>query len=220
MFLAADRQTITVRVAHAGCIVEFVHTGDYGSGSLAVRFDAGFAALMKNQGENKLGEPCDDKVLVRWHDGVVPQNTSLDMRTNVEMPAIQEPARWLTCTSELPTALAEARKTTSHDFSRFATQHVCLRGSKHEVAATDGRQLLRWGEFRFPWTEDLLIAGPPAFDAAELRSRSSWEVGRTEEQVVFRSGPWRIAASIEKEGRTLSECRFGYANVGQARHST
>jgi hypothetical protein len=200
VFLAADRQTITVRVAHAGCVVEFVQSGDFGSGRLSVRFDAGFAALLKNQGEMTFGDP-DDRILVRWHDGLVPQSTWLQACDEPKETAVAEPERWETISSEFALAMSEARKICAKDVVRFAMNAICLRGRSGEVASTDGRQLLRWGGFRFPWEEEVLVPAASVFDAAELQASAEGRIGRTEEHVFLRSGPWRIALAIDKQGR-------------------
>ena len=74
-------------------------------------------------------------------------------------------------------ALHEATRSAARDGVRFALQRVLLSGSKGEVVASDGRQLLVQGGFSFPWTADLLVPATGLFGCKELNADSPVQVG-------------------------------------------
>jgi hypothetical protein len=90
----------------------------------------------------------------------------------------------------------------------MALSRLQLRGSKGQVVATDGRQLLIQGGFELPWKEDLLVPSLPAFAGRELRGVSAVAVGRREGWVAIQVGPWTFQLAIDTSSR--------YPNVEQA----
>jgi hypothetical protein len=81
---------------------------------------------------------------------------------------------------------------------RYALHYVQMRGSG-VLIGTDSRQLLWQEDFDFPWSEDILVPKTKAFACEELR-REAAAVGKTENHVFFRIGPWTLALAIG-EGR-------------------
>uniref|UniRef100_UPI003979512F hypothetical protein n=1 Tax=Salmonella sp. SAL4445 TaxID=3159900 RepID=UPI003979512F len=61
------------------------------------------------------------------------------------------------------------------------------------VVATDGRQLLAWKNFAFPWTDDVLIPGSRVLASRVLPRDRPVSVARTETHVLFRVGPWTLS---------------------------
>ena len=91
---------------------------------------------------------------------------------------------------ELLRALHDAGETTSPDSTRFSLGHLQLRGTSGTIAATDGRQLLVQSGFRFPWKEDVLIPRAKVFGSAELPQDQPVTIGKADDWVVVRVGPW------------------------------
>jgi hypothetical protein len=143
-----------------------------------------------------------DRTVVRWEDRAIPQSREYDV-TPVERvgPVPELPASWATNPAGLLTALADATDTGIPDSTRYALHCVQLQGTRNQVVATDGRQLLVRAGFRFPWPGDLLIKGSPLFACRALPRDQPVEVGKTETHVVLRVGPWTIWLEIQKEVR-------------------
>ena len=102
---------------------------------------------------------------------------------------------------QLLRALHDAGETTSPDSTRFSLGYLQLRGTSGTIAATDGRQLLVQGGFRFPWKEDVLIPHAKVFGSAELPQDQSVTIGKADDWVVVRVGPWTFFLSVDKDGR-------------------
>ena len=105
------------------------------------------------------------------------------------------------CPADLLDALAEAAATTDEGSTRYALDCLQLKGATGEVVATDGRQILIQGGFRFPWDGDLLVRRTPLFAVRELPRDRPVEVGRTDAHVVLRAGPWTIWLAIRADAR-------------------
>jgi hypothetical protein len=97
--------------------------------------------------------------------------------------------------------LEEAVHVSAREAMRFAVDKIQLRGSTGEIVATDARQLLIQGGFRFPWKEDLLIPATVLFGCRELPSNTTINIGRTDRHVCLRIGPWTVHLAIDMEGR-------------------
>ncbi len=70
-----------------------------------------------------------------------------------------------------------------------------------DVVATDGRQILIQGGFRFPWDDDLLIPHTPLFSCRGLPRDQPVSVGKSDSHVVFRTGDWTIWLTIKSDAR-------------------
>jgi hypothetical protein len=97
--------------------------------------------------------------------------------------------------------LAEAGKTTADDTARYALNCIQLRGDRHEVIATDGRQLLIVEGFALPWTGDVLIRHVPLFAGRELPRDQPVSIGKTDTHVAVRTGGWTFFLEIQKDVR-------------------
>ena len=139
-------------------------------------------------------------VAASWRDGDVPQMIRYDaVPDGGEFPTL--PETFAQNPPMLLPALRDAGSTTDPDCARFALDHVQLRGSTGTVAATDGRQLLLHGGFQFPWKEDLLVPALKVFGSAELPQDQPVEVGKSDDWVAIRVGPWTFWLAVNKEGR-------------------
>ena len=143
-----------------------------------------------------------DRTVVRWEDRAIPQSREYDVTPVDRVGQVPElPATWASSPAELLSALAEATETGIPDSPRYALHCVQLQGTRNQIVATDGRQLLVRTGFRFPWPGDLLIKGSPLFACRALPRDQPVEVGKTDTHVVLRAGPWTIWLEIQKEVR-------------------
>jgi hypothetical protein len=85
---------------------------------------------------------------------------------------------------------------------RFALGQIQLGGKSGTIAATDGRQLLVYNGFQFPWEEDLLIPASKVFGSAELQGQSL-AIGKTDDWLVNRLADSQQAAGGVRAGRYL-----------------
>ncbi|MHB8736462.1 MAG: hypothetical protein ACYC6M_14260, partial [Terriglobales bacterium] len=97
---------------------------------------------------------------------------------------------------ELLAALDRAMQTTARESVRFALQRILLRGRQGEVVATDGKQLLIEGGFRFPWPHDLLLPRVNVFAAPELAGGQSVRVALSAGHALFGTGGWTVALKV------------------------
>jgi hypothetical protein len=102
---------------------------------------------------------------------------------------------------ELLVALKEAARTCDHSSTRYALSCIQLRGEAGEVVATDSHQLLVEGGFQFPWDGNVLVPGSMLFTHREFLTGDSVKIGRAEDVVVLKAGPWTAWMSIEKDRR-------------------
>ncbi|HZY89074.1 MAG TPA: hypothetical protein VFE78_29900 [Gemmataceae bacterium] len=80
---------------------------------------------------------------------------------------------------------------------RLALSRLQLRGKLGEVVGTDGRQLLLWGGFQFPFEDDVLVPAVPVFGGREFAGERDVRVGRTGAHVIVAAGPWTVWLAID-----------------------
>jgi hypothetical protein len=141
----------------------------------------------------------NDKIRAEWQDAGIPQSIEYPVVECEEIPELPER---LECNdSRLMVAFGDACETATTDSSRYALDHLQLRGPTGQVIGTDGRQLLIQDGFQFPWEGELLVHANRLLCSRELRRGKSIEVGNTDEWVTLRSGPWTIWLKINEKAR-------------------
>ncbi len=144
----------------------------------------------------------DRRVLAGWRDGNVPQMVQYDPVTPPDTDDFPEtPETLIANPPGLLQALHDAMLTTDPDAARYATDHIQVRGKSGTLAATDGRQMLLQDGFEFPWEDDVLIPRAKVFGSDELPQDKPVAVGKTDDWVAVRVGPWTIWLKIEKKKR-------------------
>src|SRR5262249_18716868 len=98
-------------------------------------------------------------------------------------------------------ALGEAGKTAPTDAHRYALNCTQLRGTKGEIVASDGRQLLMQSRFAFPWPDDILVPRLPVLACRDFAPEGPIGIARTKRHVLLCVGPWTFALKIESQGR-------------------
>jgi hypothetical protein len=199
--LAAEGGRLCVVLQVPGMQIRFEEAGQFGRGQCSLPLEALLKIPMSDAGGAEL-EATDEGVTLRWSDGGVPRATNVEAAPSSEQPqTLAEPTSWMTANAELRTVLSAAHPVRSPETVRFATDRICLRGARGQIAATDGRQLLVWDGFSFPWSDDLLIAPFAMLDADELKAAADWRIGKAEGHVVLQTGSWTFRAEILKDGR-------------------
>jgi hypothetical protein len=143
-----------------------------------------------------------DRTVVRWDDHGIPESREYAIPALATRAALPDlPTSWAEMPGALLDALAEAGRTTTVDTARYALNCIQLRGERHEVVATDGRQLLISGDFSFLWSGDVLVRNVPVFASRELPRDQPLSVGKTDSHVVLRTGGWTFYLEIQKDVR-------------------
>ena len=144
-----------------------------------------------------------DKVTASWTDKRVP--VLLDFATSAPADTLPPfpplPETFATNEPDLWIALREAAATTDQQPHRFALSCVQLCGTSGKIVATDGQQALVQSGFTFPWAEDLLVPASGVFGCRELPADQPIQVGKTEDWVTFKTGPWTVSLKLEKDAR-------------------
>ncbi len=142
----------------------------------------------------------DGQVIAGWRCGGVPQIAQYDPVAATDTDDFPEkPKKFAENPTRLLTALHDAMQTTDPESCRYALSCVQLRGTDGDMAATDGRQLLIQNGFKFPWQDDVLIPRTKVFGRKELARIESTAIGKTDDWVVVRAGPWSFYLKIEKD---------------------
>ena len=162
-----------------------------------------FAFLAQTEGHRNdavLIDPTSDGVQVQWVVDNVPQTRTFpidDVPEPVEPPQVE----FTENPSQLLVALAEASRTCDPDSRRYALNCLQLRGETGEVVATDSHQLMISSGFSFPWEDNVLVPGSRLFAHRALRTDKGIGVGRADDVIALRIGPWTTWMSIEQERR-------------------
>ncbi|MCA1687002.1 MAG: hypothetical protein LC745_13740, partial [Planctomycetia bacterium] len=142
------------------------------------------------------------RTVARWEDRNVPQTREYTVPDLAGLPPFPSPpTSWETSPSDLLDALAEAALTTDEGSTRYSLDSLQLRGDTGEVVATDGRQILIQGGFRFPWDGDLLVRRTPLFASRALPRDRPVGVGRTDGHVAVRAGDWAVWLTVRGDAR-------------------
>lgn len=141
---------------------------------------------------------------VEWDVGGVVHSEQYPDGPSEHTPIFPAAERWIPQPTRLLSSLREASLTASSDSTRYALHCLLLRGKSGDLVATDSRQLLIQKGFDWPWIEELMMPASRGFRSAPLRQAVELygaEVGRSDQHVVFRFGPWSLAFPIVTEGR-------------------
>ena len=202
LFLAAG-DTLRIRGLSHNAAVEYqaAHQGD--PVEALVPLDLLAACEGSRPDPVQLDFTVADKVTASWTDKRVP--VVLDFATSAPDDTLPPfpplPETFATNEPELWTALREAAATTDQQPHRFALSCVQLCGTSGKIVATDGQQALVQSGFTFPWTDDLLVPASDVFGCRELPADQPIQVGKTEDWVTFKTGPWTISLKLEKDAR-------------------
>lgn len=146
--------------------------------------------------ELTLGEEAAD---FRWDDKGFPAALHLAFQEAEELPYMPSLS---VVDSRLMTALAVASGAVDHQSSRYALHCVQLDGQRGTVTGTDGRQLIRFDGFKFPWNDQAILApASDVFGCPELQGTTSVACGITGTQLVIQAEPWTLHLPLEQDAR-------------------
>jgi hypothetical protein len=137
-----------------------------------------------------------------WQEPDGPGEEELNTVTPEPLPTFPPtPARLAPLGATEVAALVEVARTAALDTGRLGLTRLQLRGKKGQAVGTDGRQLSLHGGLPLPWEEDLLVAAAPVLACRELAQAGDAEIGRGENHITLRGGPWELALLIDRDCR-------------------
>lgn len=195
-------EALIVRLTQPETAVEYRQPGVHPAETLRLPLSA--LADFEGRGQDlvTLEAGKDDQVMARWLDDGIPQAVeygTADCTQPLDFPEL--PTEFVGNPPALLRALEEASKTAASEDVRFALHCLQLRGRSGEVVATDGKHLLLQGGYQFPWQDDVLISRSAVFGCKELSTDGPVEVGRLENLVALRIGPWTLYLHIDTNAR-------------------
>ena len=137
-------------------------------------------------------------VVAEWTDAGIPQSASFEAASGESCPPLSEPL--IAAGRNLLAALRDAVATTG-TAGRFALDHIRLRGSDGQIAATDSRQLFVQSGLTLPWDDTVLVPPCRLFASRELTGLDDVRIGRSGGWVTIRVGPWTISLQIATDVR-------------------
>ncbi len=198
----ADAQGLCVRTAQGEVAVEYRQPGSFRNATATLPLDAVAAVEGRDDGAVILEAGAAGQTFARWTDGGIPQVVAFTVPDNAKQPAFPKPpGRYVANPSGLLAALAEAARSAADAETRYAMHRLLLRGKQGDVVGTDSKELYVHGGFTFAWTEDLLVTRVSAFGRPEIGPVETVEIGRTDQRVGVRLGPWTIFLGIDVHGR-------------------
>jgi hypothetical protein len=138
----------------------------------------------------------------RWQEPDGPREGEINTVTPETLPPFPASGRMAPLGADGLRALVEAARTAALDTSRLSLTRMQLRGKRGQAVGTDGKQLYLHGGLTLPWEEDLLVAAAPVLACRELAQAGDAQIGRGDNHVTLRAGPWELALAIDRD------CRF------------
>jgi hypothetical protein len=142
----------------------------------------------------------DTKTELRWTQNGVPQVRTYDA-PEVKIAFPEPPDSWTTNSLGLLDALDDALATVAQDSTRYALDHVQLKGLSGEVIASDSKQLLIQSGFEFPWKDNVLVSRVGLSAVKALTRVEAVHLGRSEGFIWIRTGAWSLVLPIDLNGR-------------------
>jgi len=203
--MIASSSSLLVQAATESIALEYHQPGNFESEQLGVPYQA----LLDSEGtrsEPVTFQNIDGQLQVEWTTEEIPHTLRYPLEQIESFPPM--PLDLYHNDGQLLTALHDAVETAEKEATRYALDHLRLRGSDGQIAATDGRQALVQTGFTFPWEDAVLIPATPLFTAKELHKFDLVKVGRTEDWITLQIGPWSIHLKINHEARfpNLDDC--------------
>lgn len=143
-----------------------------------------------------------DRVVMEWTESGIVRRRRFPIPDPSKSPHQDPPLDFhVAGDGSLWQAFVRAGNCTAKEGSRYALHHLQLRGHCGEIVATDGKQLLTEGGFKFPFNENILIPRCALFSYRDIAASPTVDIARTDKHVVFRAGVWRIWLTADTESR-------------------
>jgi hypothetical protein len=174
--------------------IEFHHRTSAEACTFAVPLNALSDCAGRGSGSVKF-QSKDGRVQASWEQSGIPNRRDYTASGRVvEFPAW--PGRDLGNKPTLLSAMDAAMQIPVGGAGRISLTHIQLRGKEGDICATDGRQLLIQGGFKFPWKDAVVLSRTGVFSAEELYQGEIVCTARSQSHVLFRVGPWTVAIVI------------------------
>jgi hypothetical protein len=198
----ADARGLCVRVARGEVAVEYRQPGTYRPASVTLPIDALATVEGRDEGPVILEAGDAGRTVARWEDGGIPQVMAFAVPDNAKRLTFPEsPGTFVANPPALLAALAEAARSAADAETRYAMHRLLIRGKQGDVVGTDSKELYIHGGFTFGLPEDVLVTRVAAFGRPEVGPVETVEIGRTDQHVAVRFGPWTIILGIDVHGR-------------------
>jgi hypothetical protein len=202
LWFATGRDGIRARARFGDAAVEYHAEAELSKEEMWLPFDFLADVEARRDDPVELQARPDGHIVAGWRDGDVPQCVRYDLLKSSDVDDFPKlPKQLVQNPPRLLCALRDAMLTTDPDARRYATDHVQLRGGRDTIVATDGRQMLLEDGFQFPWDDDVLIRRTKVFGSGELGRDQPVAIGKTDDWVAVRVGPWTILLRIGKDLR-------------------
>ena len=200
-FIAA-KEGLIVKADCGDVIVEYRVPGRLAEEALWLPFDLLTDCEGKKDDPVEMEASGEHQVTARWQDRSGPQLISYDTRPPVGADTFPvRPTDLAANPPHLLQALADASEIADPDNTRYALGNLQLSGSRSEIAATDGCQLLVQKGFTFPWPDDLLVPRAKFLASPELSGIEPVAVGKSGNHVAIDVGPWTFYLRVDTAGR-------------------
>ena len=137
------------------------------------------------------------RFMVRWQHGLVKRQAELDLITptdNVASNTALSPVD-----SRFLFAVAQACEIANSSSMRYALECIELDGQFGTVVATDGRHMVRFDGFAFPWQpERILFRRNRLFKLRELNGMGEVRLGVRNDTLTVAVGQWHFELPIER----------------------
>jgi len=194
------REGLIVRADCGDVIVEHRTPGIFDEEALWLPFDFLGDCEGRRDDVVVLTSGDDGRITAQWQDRAGPQLVTYDAQPAAsKTPAM--PTAWETNPPRLAHAMVDASEICDPDSSRYSLGYIQLSGSRGDVAATDGHQLLLESGFVFPWQDELLVPRAKFLGSSELPAAQPVGVAGSGDYVVLSMGPWAFYLAINTEGR-------------------
>jgi hypothetical protein len=198
VLLTAAQDSLSVQIQNGDVALEHRTSGEFQPETLVIPFRA-LADCEGGRDHPVAFRQEGVHIIAEWSEAGIPQVVRFDPEEAPPFPAA--PDRMESNPADLMPALRAAVETSDELESRFAINCLRLRGRVGQIASTDSRQLLLQDGYKFPWRGDLLIPAARVFQCSDLAGHEETQIGRTEDWVALRSGPWTVYLRIAKEKR-------------------
>ncbi len=140
-----------------------------------------------------------DHIDVNWQVDAIPQTLRLQ---HVDCQPLATTPPLSPVNARLIPALAATSAAVDRESLRFALSCIQLDATRGTVTGTDGRRLIRYDGFEFPWRDQaILLPANDVFGSPILREATEVSCGVIDQQLVIQAGPWTLRLPLQTEGR-------------------
>lgn len=134
---------------------------------------------------------------VRWQHGLVKRQAEIDLVTPTD--SVASNTGLIAVDSRFLSSVSQACETADTSSTRFALDCIELDGQHGTVVATDGRHMVRFDGFVFPWQpERVLFLRNRLFKLKELNGLGEVRLGVGNDNLMIAVGQWQFELPIER----------------------